>query len=61
MATLLMLFLQLAGYFLIYVLTPHNIEWHLRTSLYRLLVHVFPSFLFLLFASVSEPESIFSE
>lgn len=52
--------LQLAGYFLIYVLTPHDINWHLRTSLYRLMIHVFPSMLFIFFASITDPETIFT-
>jgi len=58
---LMALFLQLAGYFLIYLLTPHDIHWHLRTSLYRLFIHIFPSALFILFASISDPETIFAE
>jgi hypothetical protein len=52
--------LQLAGYFLIYVLTPHDLQWHLRTSLYRLMIHVFPAALFLFFVSITDPETIFA-
>ena len=55
------LLLQLAGYFLIYVLTPHDLEWHLRTSMYRLVIHIFPTALFLFFASITDPETIFTK
>ena len=55
------LLLQLVGYFFVYVLTPHDINWHLRTSMYRLIIHVFPSVLFLFFASIADPETIFAK
>jgi hypothetical protein len=61
LAASLAIFLQLAGYFLIYVLTPHDIEWHLRTSLYRLEIHVFPAMLFTFFVSITDPETIFAK
>jgi hypothetical protein len=32
---------------IIYIITPHNIEWHLMTSLDRLLLHTVPQALFL--------------
>lgn len=47
-----LIFLQLAGYFAIYLITPHDLDWHLRTSLTRLLMQVFPLTLFALFASL---------
>lgn len=50
--------LQLTGYFLIYVITPHDIHWHLNTSLYRLMIHVFPSMLLVFFVSIAGPETI---
>jgi len=53
-------FLQLVGYFLIYVLTPHDLDWHLRTSLYRLMIHVFPAALCIFFVSITDPETIFA-
>lgn len=33
---------QLAGYFLVYVATPNDLDWQLTTSLPRLLLHVWP-------------------
>ena len=49
------LLLQLAGYFFIYVLSPHDLVWHMRTSQERLLLHLFPSGLMLLFFSLKTP------
>ena len=34
--------LVLAGFFAVYVLTPHDLDWHLTTSLDRLYVQVWP-------------------
>ena len=51
--------LQLAGYFMIYILSPHDLDWHIRTSLYRLMIHVFPAALMIFFLSISDPETLF--
>jgi 4-amino-4-deoxy-L-arabinose transferase-like glycosyltransferase len=53
--------LQLAGYFMIYVLTPHDLNWHIRTSLYRLMIHIVPSALLIFFLSISDPETLFGK
>ncbi|HTS08497.1 MAG TPA: glycosyltransferase family 39 protein [Candidatus Eisenbacteria bacterium] len=45
--------LTLAGYFAIYVITPNDLYWHLRFSLNRLFLAVWPCVLFLFFSSVS--------
>lgn len=45
--------LILAGYFAIYVITPNELYWHLRFSLNRLFLAIWPSFIFLFFTSVS--------
>ena len=52
------IFLQLAGYFFIYVITPHDLNWHLRTSIYRLIIHIFPALLFVFFVSLTDPETV---
>jgi hypothetical protein len=44
-----------AVYVAIYVTTPNDLNWHLSTSLSRLILHGFPSFLFLFFAVVHVP------
>ena len=36
-------------YFFVYILTPYNIEWHLRTSYDRLILHVTPALLYSIF------------
>jgi hypothetical protein len=41
--------LMAAGYAFIYLITPHDLEWHMRTSLSRLILHLWPSALFVLF------------
>jgi hypothetical protein len=43
---LVTLFSVLAGYFLVYILTPYDLDWHLATSLSRLLVQLWPSIIF---------------
>ncbi|NCP85818.1 MAG: hypothetical protein CO094_11010 [Anaerolineae bacterium CG_4_9_14_3_um_filter_57_17] len=53
----LLIFIQLAGYFAIYLITPHDLAWHLRTSLARLLMQIFPLAVFALFASLKDVEA----
>jgi hypothetical protein len=50
---------QFFGYFAIYLVTPHDLDWHLRTSLGRLIMQLYPAALFLFFASLSDPETVF--
>jgi len=57
----LALALQLCGYFFVYVLSPHDLAWHLLTSLERLLLHLFPSALLLLFYSIKPPNFSFGK
>jgi hypothetical protein len=45
----IMLILMFLGFFFVYVLTPHDLHWHLKTSLERLLLQLWPTFLFLVF------------
>ena len=46
------LILTLAGYFFIYLITPRDIYWHLRFSLNRLFLHLWPSAIFLFFVAL---------
>ncbi len=55
-AASLTLSLLLMGYFLVYVITPHELTWHIDTSLYRLALHVWPSMLFVFFMLARTPE-----
>ena len=46
--------LMLSGYFVIYLITPHDLRWHLQYSLNRLLLHLWPAFVFAVFLLVNE-------
>jgi hypothetical protein len=48
----LTLLLTLAGYFAIYLITPRDLYWHLRFSLNRLFLQLWPSAIFLFFLFV---------
>lgn len=46
-----------AGYFFVYVVTPHDLAWHIETSLERLLLQLWPTFLLLLFLDMGRNEA----
>lgn len=52
---LLLILGQLAGYYLIYLITPHNLEMHILTSINRLVFHVFPMLILWLFVAFRSP------
>lgn len=52
----LALLLQLLGYMFIYLLTPHDLAWQVDTSIERLLLHLFPTALFLFFYVTKSPD-----
>ena len=39
-------------YFVIYLITPHDLSWHLSTSLYRLFQQIYPALIYLLLLSL---------
>lgn len=45
-------FMTLAGYFLIYLITPYDLYWHLRFSLNRLFLQLWPAVIFLFFLRI---------
>jgi len=45
-----------AGYFFAYIITPYNLKWHQFQSLNRLLLQLWPSFVFLFFLVARCPE-----
>lgn len=47
--------LLLAGYFVVYMTTPHSLTWHLRTSLSRLFMQAWPLLVFAMTMIASEP------
>jgi len=52
--------LTLAGYAFVYVTTPQDLAWHLRTSLQRVLLQLWPSTVFLFFLFLRTPEQGFA-
>jgi len=44
------------GYFVVYLTTPHDLAWHLRTSLDRILLHIYPAALFTYCLALRTPE-----
>ncbi len=54
--SLLALAITLAGYFAVYLVTPYDIYWHLRFSLTRLFLQLWPSAIFLFFLLVKTSE-----
>ena len=57
----LVLALQLAGYFLVYVLTPCDLQWHLATSADRLLLQLCPLCLLVVFLWLATPEEALAQ
>jgi 4-amino-4-deoxy-L-arabinose transferase-like glycosyltransferase len=52
---------QLLLYLLVYVVTPHELQWHMNYSMSRLLIHLFPTGLFAYFLFVDTPEAVLSK
>jgi hypothetical protein len=56
-----MLGIMLAGYFMIYVISPRDLEWHILTSLDRLYSQLWPCFILTFFLIVQTPEQALSK
>jgi len=56
--TLFILGFMIVGYFLIYIITPHDLKWHLETSLGRLFLQLLPSAVFLFFMAIANPNEV---
>jgi hypothetical protein len=54
----LFILLQLAGYYSIFLISPHHILWHI-SALYRLLLQIGPLIVFFYFCVVRPPETVF--
>jgi hypothetical protein len=52
---------QLLIYLLVYVVTPHDLQWHMNYSMSRLLIHIFPLALFAFFLIVRTPETVINK
>lgn len=57
----LVLALVAVGYFLVYMTTPRDLSWHLRTSMSRLLLQLWPTFLFAFFLWMRTPDDALNE
>ena len=55
---LVILAFMLCGYFMVYVRTPNDLAWHLGTSLRRLLLQLWPTFLLAVFLVVTPLEGL---
>ena len=51
--------LLFAGYVAVYVVTPYPLAWHLSTSIDRVLLQLWPMFVFVYFLIVATPDEIF--
>jgi hypothetical protein len=47
---------MLAGYFMIFIITPHGLRYQIETSLDRLWMQLWPSAVFAFFLFVKTPE-----
>ena len=56
--TMFILIFMLVGYFLVYIITPQELNWHLNTSLGRLLLQLLPSTIFLFFMAIANPNEV---
>ncbi|MCE9625075.1 MAG: hypothetical protein K8R69_06440 [Deltaproteobacteria bacterium] len=54
----LALAMMLGGYFMVYLATPHDVDWLLRTSVQRLFLCLWPSLLFAYFLGLRTPEEV---
>jgi hypothetical protein len=49
---------MLAGYYAVYLTTPHDLQWHLNTSADRLLVQLWPLAVVCYFLAVATPDEV---
>ena len=50
---------QILGYYVFYLISPYELDWHLSSSLDRLFIHVYPTILFVTLIASQSPEIIF--
>ena len=51
---------QIMGYYVIYLITPNDLEWQLNYSLNRLFVQIYPAVVFVVLIASQSPEIVFS-
>ena len=52
----ILMLLMIGGYFFSYFISPFNLKWHMNASLARLIVQLWPTWIFLVFYCVKGPE-----
>jgi hypothetical protein len=50
---------QFIGYYLSYLISPYDLEWHIAYSLNRLFVHAYPAVVFVVLSATQTPEIVF--
>ncbi|MFQ5666426.1 MAG: hypothetical protein ACE5I7_08335 [Candidatus Binatia bacterium] len=55
-ATSAVLAVTVTGFIGVYIVSPHPLSWHLRNSLLRIFVQLWPSIVFVFFLAVATPE-----
>ena len=55
------LFMMLLGYFFVYVTTPYDLAGHLRTSIGRLLMQLWPAAILAMFLALADPVHVLAE
>jgi len=51
----LLFIFMLIGYTFIYIITPYNLSWHAETSLHRLILQLWPTFIFIYMMVITYP------
>lgn len=59
LCVLMITLITLGSYFAVYLITPHDLDWHLMTSLNRLLLQLWPTIIFITFIAARTPEMVF--
>lgn len=60
LAGLVMLLVQAAGYYGIFLITPYDLAWHLDYSTARLILQVYPLITFFVLSAAATPEEVFA-
>jgi hypothetical protein len=59
--TILVLLFQSIGYFMVYIITPHDILWHLKTSLGRISLPLLPTVMLVSFLILANTDEVIEQ
>jgi hypothetical protein len=59
LVSLAILTAQFIGYYLFYLISPYDLNWHIGYSLNRLFVHAYPATVFVVLTATQTPETVF--